>query len=61
MAYNTRNKRMKEQRKRNERRTTKMNDNSKIGELNGSNEPCRGLATLIFGYKGMAWGGTLYI
>ncbi|MGN4539297.1 hypothetical protein [Bacillus cereus group sp. MYBK74-2] len=36
---------MKEQRKKNERRTTKTNDNSKISEVNGSNEPCRGLAT----------------
>lgn len=42
---------MKEQRKKNERRTTKTNDNSKISEVNGSNEPCRGLATpIIFLY-----------
>lgn len=42
---------MKEQRKKNERRTTKTNDNSKISEVNGSNEPCRGLAMpIIFLY-----------
>ncbi|KAA0756024.1 hypothetical protein DN401_12615 [Bacillus sp. BF2-3] len=35
---------MKEQRKKNERRT-KTNDNSKISVANGSNEPCRELAT----------------
>lgn len=56
---------MKEQRKKNERRTTKTNDNSKISEVNGSNEPCRGLATpIIFLYtdiKGYIGGGTMDI
>ncbi|OLR84064.1 hypothetical protein BTO25_02540 [Bacillus sp. MB366] len=42
---------MKEQRKKNKIRTTKTNDNSKISEVNGSNEPCRGLAKpIIFLY-----------
>ncbi|PAW37846.1 hypothetical protein CKQ70_31160 [Bacillus toyonensis] len=55
---------MKEQRKKNERRTTKTNDNSKISEVNGSNEPCRGLATPIIFYtdiRGYIGGGTMDI
>ena len=43
MAQDTR--RGQQQGKNNERRTTNTNDNSKISEVNGSNEPCRGLAT----------------
>jgi len=42
---------MKGQRNKNERRTTKTNDNSKISEVNRENEPCRGMTTpIIFSY-----------